>query len=67
MKIGQTFRTQHHNREQWEGDNVNGYKCGSDKSKYDFVKHIVKMGNLLLGDNQVKYCVWNEKMTNVLW
>lgn len=65
MKTGQTLHTQHHNRELW-GDN-NGYKCTSDKSKYSFMKHIMKMGNLLLGDNKVKYCVWNEEKIEMFY
>lgn len=33
------------------------------KKKKSFMQHIVKMGNLLPGDNQVKDCVWNKKTT----
>lgn len=31
------------------------------------MKQIVKMRNLLFGDNQVKYCVWNKKMTEMFY
>lgn len=61
METRQTLHTQCCNKEHWDGDNANGNKLESDKRKYSFMKHIVKMRNLLPGDNQVKYCFWNKK------